>query len=155
VADLLALSERQRAALVMRELSGLTIDEIADALATSRGAAKQALFEARSALHELAEGRAMDCQAGQRLRSRHDGRGLGGRGGRADRRTCPSCHGFGVAIETRRDVLHALVPPLPGLLGSGALMRMLSGGGGGGGSAGAGGAAVGGSLAAKALTGVA
>jgi hypothetical protein len=45
----------------MRELSGLSIEEIAAALSVSPGAAKQTLFEARSSLHELAEGRAMEC----------------------------------------------------------------------------------------------
>ncbi len=56
IADLQSLAERQRAALVMRESSGLSIEEIAAALSTSPGAAKQALFEARCALQEFAEG---------------------------------------------------------------------------------------------------
>src|SRR5579863_4988910 len=63
VADLQALAERQRAALVMRELSGLSIAEISAALSCSPGAAKQALFEARTALHEMSKGRAMGCEA--------------------------------------------------------------------------------------------
>ncbi|MGH2881991.1 MAG: RNA polymerase sigma factor, partial [Solirubrobacteraceae bacterium] len=56
--DLRELHERQRSALVMRELSGLSHDEIALALQTSVGAAKQAIYEARRSLFEFAEGRA-------------------------------------------------------------------------------------------------
>src|SRR6266852_30283 len=62
VSDLGELGERQRGALVMRELSGLSHEEIALALGTSPGAAKQAIFEARQSLLELAEGRAMACE---------------------------------------------------------------------------------------------
>jgi RNA polymerase sigma factor (sigma-70 family) len=47
-----ALPEPQRAALVMRELEGLSHDEIAAALGVSGGAARQAIFRARAALRE-------------------------------------------------------------------------------------------------------
>ncbi len=57
VADLRELPERQRAALLMRELSGLSHEEIALALQTTVGAAKQTIFEARRTLTELEEGR--------------------------------------------------------------------------------------------------
>jgi RNA polymerase sigma factor (sigma-70 family) len=59
VADLRELPERLRAALLMRELSGLSHEEIAIALDTSLGAAKQAIFEGRRGLAEFAEGRSM------------------------------------------------------------------------------------------------
>jgi RNA polymerase sigma factor (sigma-70 family) len=62
VADLQELPERQRGALVMRELGGLTHDEIAQALEVSVGAAKQTILEARRSLLEFAEGRAMGCE---------------------------------------------------------------------------------------------
>ncbi|HEU5063477.1 MAG TPA: RNA polymerase sigma factor [Solirubrobacterales bacterium] len=45
-----ALPEPQRAALVMRELEGLSHEEIAAALGVSGGAARQAIYRARSAL---------------------------------------------------------------------------------------------------------
>src|SRR6266545_3184936 len=63
IADLGALPERQRGALVMRELSGLSYADIAAALDTSLAGAKQIVYEARVALHDLAEGREMDCEA--------------------------------------------------------------------------------------------
>ncbi len=59
--DLAALPDRARNALMMRELSGLSHEDIAIALGISQGAAKQAIFEARRGLQECAEGRAMPC----------------------------------------------------------------------------------------------
>ncbi len=47
-----ALPEAQRAAIVMRELEGLSHDEIASALGLSGGAARQAIFRARRALRD-------------------------------------------------------------------------------------------------------
>ncbi len=47
-----ALPEPQRAAIVMRELEGLSHEEIAAALGLSGGAARQAIFRARQALRD-------------------------------------------------------------------------------------------------------
>lgn len=47
-----ALPEAQRAAIVMRELEGLSHEEIASALGLSGGAARQAIFRARRALRD-------------------------------------------------------------------------------------------------------
>jgi RNA polymerase sigma factor (sigma-70 family) len=52
MARLQALPEPQRAALVMRELEGLSHEEIAAALGVSGGAARQAIHRARVALRE-------------------------------------------------------------------------------------------------------
>jgi RNA polymerase sigma factor (sigma-70 family) len=49
-----ALPEPQRAAIVMRELEGLSHDEIAAALGMSGGAARQAIYRARRALRDAA-----------------------------------------------------------------------------------------------------
>lgn len=161
VADLQALPVRQRSALVMRELSGLSIEEIAGALSTSPGAAKQALFEARSALHEFAEGRAMGCEQVRRAISDGDRRVLRGRRLRAHLRECAGCRDFQVAISARGADLRALAPPLPGALAAGMLGRLLAqvGGGHTGGLAVSSGAVAGNSAAAsltvKALAGAA
>ena len=49
IADLDELPERQREALVMRELGGLDFEEIGAALGTSPAVARQTLYEARPA----------------------------------------------------------------------------------------------------------
>lgn len=128
VADLQALSERHRAALVMRELSDLSIEEIAGALSTSPGAAKQALFEARTALHDFAEGRAMECERIRRAISDEDRRALRGRRLQAHLRACSGCRDFQTAMATRHGELHALAPALAPLAATTMLSGLLAGG---------------------------
>jgi RNA polymerase sigma factor (sigma-70 family) len=132
IADLQCLAERQRAALVMRELSGLSIEEIAAALSTSPGAAKQSVFEARSALQEFEQGRAMACEAVRRAISDGDGRVLRARKIRAHLRACPGCRDFELMISKRTAELHALAPALPAVAASAMLARLLAHGMGGG-----------------------
>jgi RNA polymerase sigma factor (sigma-70 family) len=153
VADLQALPVRQRSALIMRELNDLSIEEIAGALSTSPGAAKQVLFEARCALHDFAEGRAMGCEQVRRAVSDGDRRVLRGRRLRGHLRACAGCRDFQVAISARSADLRVLAPPLPGAVAAGALARLLAHGVGGGGHTGGlavgSGTAVGGSAAAS------
>jgi RNA polymerase sigma factor (sigma-70 family) len=142
-ADLADLPERQRSALVLRELSGLGHDEIAQVLSSSARAVKQAIFEARTALAECAEGRDMACETVQRALSDGDGRVLRGRRIRAHLRSCRSCRRFRTAIETRPADLRALAAPLPAGAGAAVLAAVLPGGSAtvaGGGAAAAGGA---------------
>jgi RNA polymerase sigma factor (sigma-70 family) len=162
VADLQALPDRQRGALVMRELSGLSHDEIAIALGTSVGTAKQAIFEARRALLEFAEGRSMVCEDVRRTISDGDGRALRARRVRAHLRDCAGCAAFASAIGGRREDLQALVPVLAPAASAAMLVRVIGAGSGHGVGAGAGGVAagaagktVGATVAAKALLGAA
>src|SRR5690242_16485478 len=60
-ADLLTLTDHQRTALVLREMSGLGHEEIASVLQISTGAAKQTIYEARQALIEAEGGRSLSC----------------------------------------------------------------------------------------------
>lgn len=162
VADLTGLPERQRGALVMRELSGLGYEEIGGALNCSGPAARQAVFEARTALHEIAAGRDMDCLDVRELISSADGRLLRGRRVRAHLGDCGACRDFQGALATRRGDLALLFPPpaaitaalalkaaLGGATGGGVLAAL--GGGGGGLAAALTGAGIGGQAAAKAL----
>jgi len=126
-ADLADLPERQRAALVLRELSGLGHAQIAAVLECSTTAAKQTIFEARAALHECAEGRAMACADVQRALSDGDGRVLRGRRMRAHLRGCRSCQAFRAALGQRPHDLAALVPPLPAAAGAALLGHLLPG----------------------------
>jgi RNA polymerase sigma factor (sigma-70 family) len=155
VADLQELPERQRGALVMRELSGLSHEDLAQALGITVGAAKQAVFEARQALQEFSEGRAMACEDIQRVVSDGDRRALRGRRLRAHLRDCAHCRAFASAIPERRRALLALSPALPAAAASGLFGRIVGGaagahhGGGGGLLVGAGGKSLGVALSAK------
>src|SRR4051812_46392566 len=60
-ADLEALPDHQRAALVLRELNGLGHREIAQALDLTPALVKQQIFQARTALMQAREGREMAC----------------------------------------------------------------------------------------------
>ena len=125
VSDLGSLPERQRGALVMRELSGLSYSEIGSAFGTSSAAAKQTVYEARSALHEIAGGREMACEAVREALSADDGRVLRGRKLRAHLRHCADCRDFRAAIGRRRSDLAALAPPLPALAAAGLLQSLV------------------------------
>ena len=122
--DLHQLTDRQRSALVLRELSGLSHQEIAIALGTSVGAAKQTIFEARQTLFEFAEGRAMACDEIRRTISDADGRSLRSRRVQAHLRECAGCAAFAAAIPARTGELRALAPALPGVAGAGLLGRI-------------------------------
>jgi RNA polymerase sigma factor (sigma-70 family) len=122
MADLSALPERQRAALLMHELSGLSHDDIALALDTSPGASRQLIFDARRALSAFASGRAMQCDEVRRMVSDGDGRMLRAHNIRAHVRDCAGCHAFATSIKSRRVALNAVVP----LLGPAAAAKLLA-----------------------------
>jgi RNA polymerase sigma factor (sigma-70 family) len=159
--DLAELPDRQRSALVMRELSGLSHEEIAIVLETSVGAAKQTIFEARRSLSEFAEGRVMACEDVRKVVSDADGRTLRSRRVRAHLADCAGCAEFASAIETRSADLRALSPTLPATAAAGVLARSLgagsghgSGGGAAGLAAGTAGKTAGAARASKAIAGV-
>jgi RNA polymerase sigma factor (sigma-70 family) len=155
MADLRDLPERQRGALVMRELSGLTHEEVALALGISVGAAKQTVFEARRSLMEFSEGRAMACEEIRRVVSDGDKRALRARRVRAHLRGCSGCATFAAAIPARRADLLALSPALPAIAASGLIARITGAGsghsGGGGLVVGATGKTVGVAMSAKTI----
>jgi predicted transcriptional regulator len=110
--DLAELPERARSALVMRELGDLSHAEIGQSLGITPAAAKQAVFEARRGLLELAEGRGMRCEEICRTLSDGDRRALRGRRVRAHLRACRDCAAFATAIRTRQDELRGMAPVL-------------------------------------------
>jgi RNA polymerase sigma factor (sigma-70 family) len=126
-ADLRDLPDRQRSALVLRELSGLSHEEIAVVLDSSARAVKQTIFEARTGLHECAEGRTMLCADVQRALSDGDGRVLRGRRVRAHVRSCRACRTFKTALAQRPADLAALAPALPVSAGAALLAHLLPG----------------------------
>jgi RNA polymerase sigma factor (sigma-70 family) len=150
LSDLDELPERQRGALVMRELAGLDFDGIAAALGTSPAVARQTLYEARLSLHQMDEGRGMDCATVTRAFSDGDRRVTRRRDIRAHLRACAECRRFRAEIEGREQDFAALAP-LPAAAAAGLLHGLLGGGAAGGGSSAAAGAVTAGG-AVKALS---
>ena len=135
VDDLRMLPERQRGALVMRELNGLSYDEIGLVLGLTNEAARRAVFDARTALHDAVGGRAAACASVRHSISDGDHRSLRARGIRAHLRSCDDCASFQRSIAARRADLHAFAPlasgaAILGALGSGAGASTLLAGGG-------------------------
>lgn len=132
ISDLDELPERQRGALVMRELGGLDFDGIGAALGTSGAVARQTVYEARLGLREMDAGREMSCASVTRAISDGDGRILRRRDVRAHLRSCSGCRRFRDEIDSRgRDL--AAISPLPAAAAAGLLHGVLGGSGGSGG----------------------
>jgi RNA polymerase sigma factor (sigma-70 family) len=127
--DLGDLPERQRAVLVMRELSGLDFADIGAALGTSGAVVRQALYEARRNLEQMDFGRSLRCEAVARVLSDADGRVSGRREIRAHLRDCPDCRHFQERIQARKEAL-AGIAPLPAGVAAG-FLQSISGGSGG------------------------
>jgi RNA polymerase sigma factor (sigma-70 family) len=124
LADLEQLPERQRAALVLRELSGLDFDQIGASFDTSAAVARQTLYEARLSLRQLEAGREMSCDEVMRELSDADGRVTRRREIRAHLRSCPDCRAFRDEISRRHEDLAALAP-LPVAASAGLLHGVL------------------------------
>jgi RNA polymerase sigma factor (sigma-70 family) len=148
VADIADLPPRQRGALVMKEMSGLSHEQIAGALQTSAAVARQTIYEARLNLRQMKEGREMSCEEVMRSISDGDGRVLRRRDIRAHLDRCDGCRAFQAEIDERRRQFTAIAP-LPAAASAGLLQGLLGGGAGGTGAAG--GAA--GAVAGKAVAG--
>ncbi len=126
IADLEELPDRQRSALVMRELAGLSFDQIGAAFDTSPAVARQTVYEARVGLQQMSEGREMTCEEISRAISDGDGRTIRRRDIRAHLRGCPGCRAFSEGISQRRHDLAALAP-LPVAASAGLLHGILGG----------------------------
>lgn len=131
LADLGELPERQRGAIVMRELSGLSYEEIGAALECSDGAARQIVYESRVALQLREEGRAVSCEEIRRAVSDGDRRRLRGRRLKAHLASCEPCRDFERGIGARRATLQAFSPMLPAAAAA-SIFTSLGGGSGGG-----------------------
>ena len=125
VADVHGLPARQQSALVMRELSGLSYDEIAGALETSALASRQLVHQARSALHDQAKGRAMECETVREAVGEANGRAPRNRRFKAHLVGCGDCRGFQHALRARGTGLSAFAPPLASAAASDILRRLL------------------------------
>jgi RNA polymerase sigma factor (sigma-70 family) len=130
LADIRELPDRQRSALVMRELAGLSYGEIGAALETSEAGAKQAVYDARQALHQLAKGRESDCDTIRRKLSDGDRRVFRGRAVRAHLTACTDCRTWQAELAARESSWAAFAPTMPAAAAAGALQSALGGGAG-------------------------
>ena len=124
--DIRELAPRARQALLLRELGELDYAAVGRVLGISPGGARQAVFEARSALQDERAGRDEQCAEIRRELSARDDRRRPTRKARGHLRACSSCRTWSRAQSRRRRVL-ALGPGvgplwgwLAGLAGGGA-----------------------------------
>lgn len=121
VGDLNGLPDKQRASLVMRELSGLSYSEIGESIGSSAAGAKQLVYEARLALEQAELGRGLECEEVRKAISSLDRRRLRGRQVRAHLRSCRDCDEFEHAISERHADLRSLFPVMPAAAATGML----------------------------------
>ena len=116
--DLAELPERQRRAIVLREVAELPYDRVALKLGMRQDAARQAVREARSALRDGADGRDAACDGVRLLLADGDGRRRRSRRVRSHLRACAGCRSWqlerGLAPVGLRAFLPGLWAALPG-----------------------------------------
>ncbi len=111
--DLEQLPERQRAALIMRELNGLSFAEIASTFTITENGARQVIHEARVMLLDLEAGREMSCTEITQLISANDRRKLRPRRVKSHLRACADCRAFEASMRSREQTFGAFAPVLP------------------------------------------
>ncbi len=159
VGDVQELPETQRTALLLREIDGLSYDQIAQAMDTSVPGVKSLLVRARVSLAEAAQGRLLSCEV-VHLELRQASEGLARLSGPARRhaRHCELCGAYQseLGVGRRAAAAAAFVPLAPvafikaiaARLGAGAAGGTGAGLAGGGSAAGTGAAAAGGAAGA-------
>jgi RNA polymerase sigma factor (sigma-70 family) len=146
IADVRRLPRQQRSALLMRELSGMSYAELADALETTVPAVKSLLVRARIALAQACEARDTSCaEIREELVLAQDRRVRPNAMARRHLRDCPGCRDFRHEL---RGVSHQLAALAPAIGPRGVAAQLLGFGFGSGAS---GGAAMGGTAAAGSM----
>lgn len=147
VADIERLPEQQRSALLMREISGMSYDDLAAALDVTVPAIKSLLVRARIGLAQAAEARDTACvEIREALADAHE-RGVRATGlARRHLQDCSGCRAYRGELRATQRRIAAFVPAF----GPGALIAHLLGFGG---AAGAGGAVAAGAGAGAAIGG--
>ncbi len=150
IADVRRLPEQQRSALLMRELGGMTYDEVSRALGVTVPAVKSLLVRARISLAQAAESRDTPCcEIREELTMAHDRRIRPSAAVRRHLRDCAACSDFREALRGTSRQFAALIPALGPV---GVLANLLGIGGGGSGGMAATGALGGGAAAAGGAT---
>ena len=152
ISDVQRLPDQQRSALLMRELSGMSYQEVAHALAVSVPAVKSLLVRARVGLAQATEARDTSCaQIREELILAHDRKVRASGLARRHLSECADCRHFRAEMRGASRQLAALAPTIGPI---GVIANLLGFGGGGatvgGGTAAAGGVAGGAGVAASA-----
>jgi RNA polymerase sigma factor (sigma-70 family) len=131
VADLHALPDAQRSALIIRELEGLSYDDLATTLGVTVPAVKSLLVRARTGLAEAAEARDTDCATiREQLALAVDRPGRPPRMLRDHLRECSGCRAHRQALRHGHAQLASLLPGPSSLLLGGWVATLLGSGGG-------------------------
>src|SRR5579875_1792834 len=111
LADISALPETQRTALLLREIDALPYEQIADVMDTTIPSVKSLLVRARVALAEAAEARALSCGE-VRVQLGEEAEGLTKLSAPVRRhlRSCDRCRAFRKQLKHNERVLSAVLP---------------------------------------------
>lgn len=115
LADLSALPEDQRAALVLSELGDMSHDEIATVVGCPRDKVKALVFQARSSLQQSREAREVSCHEIREMLSTLSGGALRRTPLRRHVRSCAGCREFEAEVKRQRRAMAAVLPVLPTL----------------------------------------
>jgi RNA polymerase sigma factor (sigma-70 family) len=111
VEDVRRLPEQQRSALLMREMEGLSYNELADALDVTVPAIKSLLVRARVGLVEASEARDTSCAEIRTDLATAFDRGVRSSGrSRRHLRECAGCRDYRAALRHLDQQLHGLAP---------------------------------------------
>jgi len=153
VADVQDLPEQQRSVLLMREIDGLSYDELAAAHDVSLPAVKSLLVRARMGLVEARRAREIDCQEIREQLCLAADRGVRSSGiARRHLRECTPCREFRGALRDTRKEFAAILPLGVGPLGLLAQVFGLGSGSGAAAASGGGAAVTGSALGGSAAT---
>jgi RNA polymerase sigma factor (sigma-70 family) len=140
VRDLHALSDDQRAALVLSELGDLDHEQIAGVLGVRRARVATLVFQARASLMETRKARESDCSDIQEQLATLRGGALRRSTLRRHVESCPACQAFRAEVRRQRAAMALILPVIPSIgLKRSVLTAISSGSGAAGAAAAAGG----------------
>ncbi len=113
LADLRALPEDQRAALLLAELGDLSHADVAAVIGVRAGKVKALVFQARQTLMAAADARAIPCRSIRRELATATGSAGRRRHLRDHVARCDGCAAFSARVHTQRSSLAAILPVVP------------------------------------------
>ena len=144
VHDLHALSDDQRAALVLSELGDLDHEQIANVLGVRRARVATLVFQARASLMETRKARDTSCSDIQEQLATLRGGALRRTTLRRHVESCTACQAFRAEVRRQRAAMALILPVIPSLGLKRSVLHAISSGGGAAGAAAAAGGVSGG-----------